>query len=327
MNEEATGAEATDEEQDRRPIVTRLVGGAIHAYRPAAPGPLEPVAVFRPVAGDEVREHAVAPDLGRAYYTTPDGAVCVGADGTERWRATAEPERTEDLGHHPGCALSRDGRLLWWYRPDAMAGRGPHDHWEVLDAATGTRLARAALRTVGHGGEHFVHPDGTAVLLCVGEGQDGTGVFRGTLGDDGTLELVEYPWDDRCVIGFAPDGGHFLTVDHGQADATVHAWPGGEAVFTLTVDDFGYDGAEWEAVVEWSGGYLDADTLAVVLYGEDEETGREWFRSYRVDAHGGRILGEFASGGRDCYDLRPLGDGGWLTAGESGHPVRRVPEA
>ncbi|MGW4815597.1 hypothetical protein ACWEPB_28660 [Kitasatospora cineracea] len=307
-----------------RPLTARLVDGVICAYDPAAPelGVLAPVARFRPRDGDAVCDRAVARDLSRAYYTTLDAAVCVAADGSELWRSAIAGERTEELGHRPGCGLSADGRQLWLYQPDAMAGRAGHDHWTVLDADTGALLAQTALDTVGHGGEHFTHPGGE-VLLDVGEGQDGTTVFRGTAAD-GVLDLRPYPWSDRCLIGLSPDGKHFLTVDHGQADLVVHAHPGGEAEFTLTVDDFGYDSAEWEAVVEWSGGYLDPDTLAVVLYGEDEETEQEWFRSYRVDAHTGRILGEFDSHATDCYDLRPLGDGSWLTTDASGHPVRRT---
>ncbi|QKW23563.1 hypothetical protein HUT16_34710 [Kitasatospora sp. NA04385] len=308
-----------------RPITARLVGGAICGYDTAgaAFGVLAPVAVFRPREGDDVCDYAVAPDLERAYYTTLDAAVCVGADGDELWRAVIEEEWTHAWGHRPGCGLSADGRRLWFYRPDAIAGRSGYDVWTVLDAATGEVLGRAELGTVGHAGEHFVHPDGESVLLDVGEGQDGTVVFRGSLAAGG-LELVTYPWTDRCLIGLSPDGEHFLTVDHGQGDFAVHAHPGGEVEFTVTVDDFGYDGERCEAVVEWSGGYLDADTLAVVLYGEDEESGQEWFRSHRVDARTGRILGAFDSGARDCYDLRPLGDGSWLTTDESGHPVRRT---
>ncbi|MFC8719350.1 hypothetical protein [Kitasatospora sp. NPDC057198] len=309
----------------RRPITARRVGGAICAYDTTAPafGELEPVAVFRPREGDEIVDHAVARDLTRAYYTTLDGAVCLAADGTELWRSDIPGKWSRPHGHHPGCGLSPDGRLLWLYQPDAMAGRSRHDTWTALDAATGEPLGRLPLDTVGHGGTHFAHPDSGEVLLDVGEGQDGTVVLRGSC-TDGTPELVAYPWSDRCLIDLSPDGRHFLTVDHGQADLTVHAYPGGEGVFTLTVDDFGYDGEECEAVVEWSGGYLDPDTLAVVLYGEVEETEQEWFRSYRVDARTGRILGEFDSGTEDCYDLRPLGDGSWLTTAASGHPVRRA---
>ncbi|WP_033222862.1 hypothetical protein [Kitasatospora phosalacinea] len=316
------------DDHGRRLPTTRLAGGAIRAYDTAAPGsgPLLPVAEFRPREGDEVRDHAVAPDLTRAYYTTLDAAVCVGADGAELWRSAVEGERTRERGHRPGCGLSADGRRLWFYRPDAMAGRGSHDGWTVLDAATGAVLGRADLGTVGHAGAHFAHPDGT-VLLDVGEGQDGTVVFRGSL-TDGGLEVAAYPWTDRCLIGLSPDGKHFLTVDHGQRDFTVHAYPGGEAEFTVTVDDFGHDGDGCEAVVEWSGGYLDQDTLVVVLYGEDEDEDEagdgEWFRSHRVDARTGRILGEFDSGARDCYDLHPLGDGSWLTTDGSGRPVRRT---
>ncbi|MFE1317310.1 hypothetical protein [Kitasatospora phosalacinea] len=305
-----------------RPPVSRLVGGVICVYDTAAPvfGELAPVAVLRPREGDEVVGHAVAAGADRAYYTTLDGAVCVDADGTELWRSDIEGKWSGRYGHRPGCGLSPDGRRLWLYQPDAMARRGRGDAWTVLDAATGEVLARFDLETVGHGGEHFTHPGG-AVLLCVGEGQDGTAVLRGSYAD-GTPEVAAYPWSDRCLVGLSPDGRHFLTVDHGQGDFTVHAYPGGEAAFTVTVDDFGYDGGECEAVVEWSGGYLDPDTLAVVLCGEDEESEEEWFRSFRVDARTGRVLGEFDSGGRGSHDLLPLGDGSWLTTADSGHPVR-----
>ncbi|MFK0191554.1 hypothetical protein [Kitasatospora sp. NPDC090308] len=247
------------------------------------------------------------------------------ANGAEPWRSVIEPEWTHARGHRPGCGLSVDGRRLWLYRPDAMAGRGCHDHWTVLDAGTGARLAPVELPTVGHGGEHFAHPDGE-MLLCVGEGQDGIAVFRGTVAD-GVLRPVPLPWTDRCLIALPPDGSHFLTVDHGQTDFAVHAHPGGEVVRSATVDDFGHDGERWEAVVEWSGGHLDRDTLAVVLYGEDAETGREWFRSHRADARTGRDLDAFDSGARDCYDLCPLGDGSRPTTDESGHPVRGFPPA
>ncbi|MFF4341205.1 hypothetical protein ACFY00_14870 [Kitasatospora sp. NPDC001540] len=308
-----------------RPPTTRLVGGAICVYDTTGPsfGELAPVAVLHPREGDELSSYAVGRDLTRAYYATLDSAVCTAADGTELWRSDIEPKWSDHYGHRPSCGLSPDGRHLWLYQPDAMAGRGRGDRWTVLDAATGETLGGFDLETVGHGGVHLVHPGSGEVLLDVGEGQDGTVVFRGSF-TDGTPELVTYPWTDRCLIDLSPDGRHFLTVDHGQGDLTVHAYPGGEAVFTVTVDDFGYDGEECEAVVEWTGGYLDPDTLAVVLCGEVEESGEEWFRSFRVDARTGRILGAFDSGAEDSYDLHPLGDGSWLTTADSGHPVRRT---
>ncbi|MFJ1755160.1 hypothetical protein [Kitasatospora sp. NPDC088134] len=310
-----------DERVRWRPVVARAKDGTIRAYDPAGEmgGELVPVAEFGLPAGEEASSCAVAADFTRAWFTTLDGVACLAADGTVRWRAAFEPEWTHQHGHRPECALSADGAALWVYRPDAMAGRGP-DRWTVLDAATGAPLADVELATVGHGAVLLPHPTDGSMLLNVGEGQDGTVVYRGVLRDGG-LELTEYPWDDRCLIDRSPDGGRFLTVDHGQADLTVHDHPGGGARFTVTVEEFGPEAVEHEAVIEWSGGHLDADTLAVVLYGEDED-GAEWLRTYRVDAHTGRVLGPFDAHAEDCYDLSPLGDGSWLTDRGTEHPVR-----
>ncbi|MFE6049179.1 hypothetical protein ACFQ6N_00300 [Kitasatospora sp. NPDC056446] len=303
-------------------VITRLVDGGICAYAPAADavGVLSPAVVFRPVAGDEAVDRAVSADLRRAYYTTLDAVVCVTADGAEVWRSAFEPKASERFGHWPGCALSADGLVLWVYRPDAMAGRDRPDQWVAVDAGTGAVLARADLETVGHGGHQLPHPAGGEMLLDVGEGQDGTAVYRASSAD-GRMDLVQYPWGDRCLVGLAPDGRRFMTVDHGQTDVAVHAYPGGEVCFTLTVDAFGHDPDG--TYLEWSGGYLDQDTVIVTLVGETEDE-EEWFRHYRVDAGSGRVRGELDAHGQHADDIQPLGDGSCLTTDPSGHPVRWI---
>ncbi|GAA3020355.1 hypothetical protein GCM10010519_56960 [Streptomyces lactacystinicus] len=301
---------------------TRLVDGLVHAYAPhaGAVGALSPVAAFRPLPGDEAVGHAVAADLGRAHYTTPDAAVCVGADGAQLWRSRFEPEADEVFGHRPGCELSPDGRVLWVYRPDAMAGRGRPDQWVAVDAATGTVLARADLETVGHGAVQRAHPASGQVLLNVGEGQDGSVIHRASL-TGGRIELARYPWDDRCLIDLSPDGHRFLTVDHAQNDLAVHAFPDGDVLFTRTAADFGHDPDT--VFLEWSGGHLSADTVVATLVGQDEDE-EDWFRHYRLDARTGRVHGEFDARTTDPYDIHPLGDGSWLTTGPDGHPVRHT---
>ncbi|WP_030264589.1 hypothetical protein [Streptomyces sp. NRRL B-24484] len=305
-----------------RRIVTRLVDGAVCAYdlTAGAMGVLTPAAVFRPHDEDEAVSHAVSADLRRAYYATLDAVVCVTAEGAELWRSEFAPRSEERFGHRPGCALSSDGGLLWVYRPDAMAGRNRPDQWVAVDAGTGATVARADLQTVGHGGSHLLHPADGRMLLDVGEGQDGTVIHRASVAD-GRMELFGYPWTDRCLMDLSPDGRHFMTVDHEQADVAVHGYPGGDVGFTLTVDAFGHDPEE--VCVEWSGGYLTPDTLVVTLIGETEDE-EEWFRRYRVDAHAGRVLAPFDARSENPYDFTPLGDGTWLTTDPSGHPVRRT---
>ncbi|MCX5152221.1 hypothetical protein OHB36_36795 [Streptomyces sp. NBC_00320] len=308
--------------QPTRPlqVITRLVDGSICAYDLAADvrGVLSPAMVCRPSAEDVVVDHAVRADLQRVYYTTLNAAVCVTADGAEVWRSEFKPQSDQQFGHRPCCVLSLDGLVVWVYRPDAMAGRDRSDQWVALDAGTGADVARADLETVGHGGQHLLHQASDQVLLDVGEGQDGSVIYRASLAD-GRMDLYCYPWSDRCLIDMSPDGRHFMTVDHDQADMAIHSYPDGEVTLTLSVDAFGHDPDQ--IYVEWSGGYLTPDIAIVTLTGETEDE-QEWFRHYRVDVRSGQVQAAFDAHGENPYDIGPLGDGSWLTTDPSGHPIR-----
>ncbi|MCC3772522.1 hypothetical protein [Streptomyces sp. UNOC14_S4] len=302
--------------------ITRHRDGWIHAYvvDSDAFGTLEPVASFQPRAGDEVVASVVRPDLERVVYTTLNGVVCLTRGGDPVWASAFAPHSDVRHGHRPGCALSLDGRTVWVYRPDAMAGRGGGDQWVVYDADSGAVLACRELETVGHGAGHHVHPVDGSIYLDIGEGQDGSVILRGAIGADGEPEFVTYPWWDRCLIDLAPGGEQFMTVDHGQGDVAFHSHPGGDVLFTLSVEAFGYEPEEG-TFVEWSGGYLTSDTAAVTLGGETED-GEEWFRYHLVDVRTGTLSGEIAVEAASPYELVPLGDGSWLTDGPDGHPVR-----
>ncbi|MCL8015898.1 hypothetical protein [Streptomyces sp. AS02] len=302
-------------------VVTRHRDGQIHAYvvDSGACGTLEPAAVFQPQAGDEVVESVVRHDLEQVVYTTLNGVVCLTRAGDLVWASDFGPLSDVRHGHRPGCALSLDGRTVWVYRPDVMAGRASGDQWVVHDAESGVILARRELETVGHGAGHHVHPADGSVYLDIGEGQDGSVIVRGTVGADSEPEFVTYPWSDRCLIDLAPSGQQFMTVDHDQADVAFHAHPNGDVLFTLPVEAFGYDPEE--CFVEWSGGYLTDDTAVVTLGGESQDE-EEWFRHHLVDVRTGTLSAEFTVEVTNPYELVPLGDGSWLTDGPSGHPVR-----
>ncbi|MDX3636941.1 hypothetical protein OG920_45240 [Streptomyces europaeiscabiei] len=308
--------------QSTRPlqVITRLVDGSICAYDLAADagGVLSPAMICRPSGEDDVVDHAVAEDLQRAYYTTLNAVVCVTADGIEVWRSEFEPQSDQQFGHRPSCVMSLDGLVVWVYRPDAMAGRNRPDQWVALDAGTGAVIAQADLDAVGHGGQHLLHPAGDQVFLDVGEGQDGSVIYRASVVED-RMDLIRYPWNDRCLIDLAPDGRHFMTVDHEQTDVAIHTCPDGEVTFTFPVDAFGHDPDE--VFMEWSGGYLNQDTVIVTLVGETEDE-QEWFRHYRVDVRSGQVQAAFDAHAENPYDIQPLGDGSWLTADQSGHPIR-----
>ncbi|MFF9428335.1 hypothetical protein [Streptomyces sp. NPDC014746] len=302
-------------------LITRRRDGQIHAYVVDREvfGELEPAAVFRPRPGDEVVDAALWPDLGRVVYTTLNGVVCLGRDGVPVWTTDFGPPSDRQYGHRPSCAVSLDGRTVWVYRPDAMAGRGDADAWIVHDAGSGAVVARRELGTVGHGAGHHVHPADGSVYLDIGEGQDGAVVLRGAATAGGGAEFVTYPWWDRCLIDLAPDGEQFMTVDHGQGDVAFHGHPDGEVLVTLPVEAFGHDPEA--SFVEWTGGYLTADLAVVTLAGEGED-GEEWFRHHLVDVRTGKLRGEIPAEGTDPYALVPLGDGSWLTGGRDEAPVR-----
>ncbi|MFJ5304244.1 hypothetical protein [Streptomyces sp. NPDC088350] len=301
-------------------IITRLADDRICAYDLAADarGVLSPVMVCRPSPDDVVVDHAATAGLQRAYYTTLNAVVCVTADGAETWRSRFEPWSDQQHGHRPSCVLSLDEHVVWVYGPDAMAGRNRPDQWVALNAETGAVIAQADLQTVGHGGQQLLHPASDQVLLDVGEGQDGSVIYRASLTGD-RMDLVGYPWDDRCLIDLSPDGHQFMTVHHEQADVAIHTYPDGEVRFALSVDAFGHDPDE--IYVEWSGGYLSPDTVIVTLAGETEDE-QEWFRHYRVDVRSGQVRTEFDARTDNPYGIQPLGDGSWLTTDTSGHPIR-----
>lgn len=279
---------------------------------------LEPAVVFQPRDGEEVVASVVRQDLERVVYTTLNGVVCLTRASDLVWASDFEPHSDVRHGHRPGCVLSVDGRTVWVYRPDAMAGRGG-DQWVVYDTDSGTVLARRELETVGHGAGHHVHPVDGSIYLDVGEGQDGAVVLRGTAGADGEVEFVTYPWRDRCLIDLAPGGQQFMTVDHGQEDVAFHRHPSGDLLFTLSLEAFGYDPEA--TFVEWCGGYLAPDTAVVTVGGEGEDE-EEWFRYHLVDVNTGTVGGEIAVEVTNPYELEPLGDSSWLTDGPDGHPVR-----
>ncbi|MEV6521030.1 hypothetical protein AB0M43_03695 [Longispora sp. NPDC051575] len=306
-------------------VVTRSSDGRILGFdvsRPAREDAvLVPDVTFAVPDGDEPQGPSVAPDLGAAVYATADAVVCLAPDGGPVWRL--------DLGtgpatHHTAwstCRYSPDGATVWVYLPDIMAGRGDTDRWLVLDARSGAVLARADLDTTGQGGHQVPDPDGVHMLLDVGEGQDGTVVYRGRL-DGGTLALTEYPWSDRVLTGLAPDGRRGMTVDHSQQDVAFHAHPGGEVLVVVTVAELGDE----EAAMEWSGGYLDPATAVVTLVGETGD-GEDWHRHALLDPGTGAVLGDLAAGSRDPYDLELVGDGSWLTTDADGRVWRRVRRA
>ncbi|KAF9776393.1 hypothetical protein IL306_005437 [Fusarium sp. DS 682] len=311
--------------------VTRYLNGRICAYQVSKEpdnsiGPMEPAVTYKaePESNEEIHKilaHDVASDLSRTVYCTRNSVVCVGQDGDVRWRYELEPHSTVLHGHVPDCVFSLDGSTVWVYRPDAMANRGD-DKWVALSADTGKVLAEMSLGTVGHGGQHALHPDGRHVLLDVGEGQDGSSMFRATVADN-HFDFYKYEFEDRVLIDIAPSGRHFMTVHHVQVDVAFHLFPNGEVVLRLTLEDLGYANEgdnEDELQIDYIGGFLDSDIAVVAVKGWND--GEEWRNYHRVDLRTGTVGDCFEAHSQEGYDFEPLGDGTWITSGPDGNPVR-----
>ncbi|GAA4977419.1 hypothetical protein [Actinoplanes utahensis] len=261
--------------------------------------------------------HVVTRSLDRLIYATDRAVLRVDPGGHEEWRFDLGERGPKGGVAYTDVALSDDETLVWAYLPNVMADRGRGDEWIVLDAATGELRARHELPTVGHSGDHFPLSGGR-MLLEVGEGQDGIRIYLA--GADGAP--LDFGWNDRSLISVAPDESRFMTVAHDQEDLRIHELPGGEVRLRLTVADFGFD-PEDEVYVEWSGGYLDGDSLVVVVTGLNQEGEEEWWRHFRVDARSGEVLGEMNITTIDQYDLTPLGDGTFLITDTDG-TLRRM---
>jgi hypothetical protein len=301
-----------------KPAITRYRNGELRAYQipDSIDNPLGPVVTYRIESDDEVQSHAAAPNLDRAVYTTRNKVECLSQNGGILWRYELEPHTPERLPR-TACIFSLDGAWLWLYRPDAMSDRGP-DLLVVLRADTGEVVAQVELDTVGQGAQFMQHPDGRHIMLDVGEGQDGVKIFLASLNNGGGIDLHSYEWDDRALIDVAPNGQCFMTVDHGRLDVAFHAFPSGEEVLRLPVEDFVSEcGDEF---IDWSGGFLNTDIATIVITGELND--EEWHHYYKADLRTGESLGRFEAHCSEIDSFQTLGDDSWIVSDLNCDPVR-----
>lgn len=302
-------------------IGTRCLGGKIRAYHTlnGVYGRIEPAATYEVKCFDKKMNYAVAPNLARAVYTTPHSVVCINQDSDMLWHYDLEPRSTQRYLNHPSCAFSLDGAWVWVYCPDVMADRGP-DILVVLRADTGQEVARTELDSVGQGASFALHPDGRYILLDVGEGQDGVKLYRAALTGN-EIDLHSYGWDDRCLVDVAPHGQWFMTVDHGQHDVAFHVFLSGDVVLREPVESFSdEDLGDDEAIMNWNGGFLNADVAVVTIVGEKDD--KEWHRHYSIELRTGTSPLRFEAYSLDSYDFEPLGDSTWIVSGPDNSLIR-----
>lgn len=293
----------------RQLIITRLQDGELRVYW--VPGdvqqPLELVSTHCIKFDSHVRNQTIAPSLQRAVYASADAVLCFSSDGDLVWRYDLGTSPVQSFGRkYPNCTFSTDGTSVWVYRPDAMARRRRHDTLVVLNSDDGEVVAEATLSTVGEGAELIQHPDGRHVLLGVGEGQDGSKIFRATL-TAGGIDLDRYEWDDRCLVDVAPDGQSFITIAHNQKNATLHRFPKGEVIHHMPIAAFGYH--ENVSRIEWSSGFLNADVGIISIKTTNEQDG---LYHHLFDLQTGSLLGCIETPSCDDDSFIFLGDGTWI---------------
>ncbi|MDR6323726.1 hypothetical protein [Actinoplanes couchii] len=265
----------------------------------------------------QTHAYSVARARDRMAWAGEESVTCVDTAGAEVWRFELGPgDGAGDA--RTDVAFADDDGHVWLYSPDVNGGRGGEDHWIVLDGATGAEVARHALPTAGHGGSHLCLGDGR-MLLEVGEGQDGTFCFAAGPGTELTRIDV---WVNRVPVDVSPDQRQIMTVDHEQDDVAFHDVTYFAETARIPLSAFG----DWEfgtAAVEWTGGFLTAETAIVVVSGEHEETEETWWKHFTVDTRAGSVTGEMPISTIDEYDLTPLGDGTYVITDTDG-TVRRM---
>ncbi|KXK59094.1 hypothetical protein AWW66_26175 [Micromonospora rosaria] len=114
-------------------MVTRFAAGLVQAYDFSAgavrASDVVPTVTF-PVPGvaDVTPDScAVAPDLSRAVYVTPDRLTCVDRAGATVWQLDFPPAASERANAQHRCDFSLDGTVVWIYRPDGLARVGVDD--------------------------------------------------------------------------------------------------------------------------------------------------------------------------------------------------------
>ena len=302
----------------------------VHDLAALFAGECAPAAVFPlPWPGWDRGAHSVAPAADFAAFSGQRSVRAVNADGTTRWvyehacwdPQIGHPHTGDELQICPGsesgsCQVSADGRQVWAHVV-LRAGEDADDYeegWVVLDAEDGRELARLPLTDSYAAGSHqLVHPDGTHVGLCVGMGQDGVLVYWGRW-DGGELTAHDELNEDfdRILTDVHPGHPGFLTVQHYGHDLRLHALDG-----TVLAES---EERRWD---HGGNGFLDgAAVLATAgfFYGSAPAAQGTWLLDGRTLKVRGRV--RYPSGTVEGQ-VRPLGDGTWLTYDAETEAVRR----
>ncbi|MGK5553742.1 hypothetical protein ACSNOI_19185 [Actinomadura kijaniata] len=317
------GAEGRHHPPDLEGRRVLLVDGdvlAVYDLEELFRGRAEPAAAFPfPWPGWTRGGHSVSPDGAFAVLSGQRSVRAVTAGGGTLWEHRHPCWDAEDGHPHaddaqvcPGtesgfCRITADGSAVWAHVPHG-GDEAEGEEWLVLDAGTGTVLARAALDTVASGSEHLAHPDGLHMGLSVGEGEDRAPVFWGRW--DGVELTVRLLDDGRYLADARADA--FLTVAHEGDDIVLHRFPDGGGTARLPAGTVPPHAPGAHPYWDFGCGHVDADHVIASTAGCDRGLGPE--RHWLLDAATLiRRSDPVAYPGDVTGPPRPLGDGTWLT--------------
>lgn len=276
--------------------------------------------------------HSVSPDGTFAVFSGQRSVRAMGADGKTLWEYrhscwgpeldhphTGDEQEVCRGSEHGSCRISDDGRLVWAHVVGQPEPGDWQERWVVLDARDGRELARLPLDSAAAGSNHLSHPDGVHMGLCIGMGQDGILLYWARW--DGEMLTS---WDlnedrNRILTDVHPGYPGFLTVEQYGADLRLHA-PDGAVIAERKEPEpaVGEDEAYWD----YGCGFVDSDT--VIASTADSDRDPERARHWLLDARTLRTRGvvTYPTGPVDG-DVRPLGDGTWLTYDDESETLNR----
>ena len=205
--------------------------------------------------------------LGKLLAASSSLDVLVMSTDTETLVYTADEHRSVDIPAADSAVLLSDGRILVT-APEVLTTetgvpyRGQHSV-ALVHAATGTIENALPVESYDAGAFTMLHPSDGTVLIELGEGQDGSRLFRVRIATDRlTVDPIA---EDTVAATFGANGRHLLLLPHpSYTDPGVRlvTWPDLDEVASLTTDALGWP----EDAFQLYGCHLADDLIVLATY-------------------------------------------------------------
>ncbi|WP_037603317.1 hypothetical protein [Streptacidiphilus rugosus] len=279
--------------------------------------------------GGQVSSLAVSPDGARVVVGGKDDIRLVDEHGDVLWSVRHAPWGT-GYSYSGSCEFSADGQTVWATVPETeldsdeedglwgddqevetaapsgswSAPEGWGDQWWVIDATTGKIIGRRWLGCEATGSVTLRHADGVHMGLNVGEGQDGSRIYWGSV-NDGSPQVVTNGDVSRALADLHPDGATYVTLPRDSDGLMLHDFSSRSVIAHRPNSDF-LESDEWPLHAQ----YLDRETILL------ETVDRKWktARHLAFDALRLEYLGEVVyPTGIDSSTFHSVHAGTWAT--------------